>query len=1372
MTSNPFQSEPHVCLDWHDPFKQDPVLKSTLHHLPELNESSKCIQSSDVSSVTLSEIAAAREGATCEDPIIKMIEVKQVSDGLKVSYTGDTLTLERAFQCGLLPASVYVEILQRQKTRQDAAEDVSLLESIQEIEPCEVNRLILKCLSRNKSLTSGRDIHTLKSFYDGDQEAMLRLLGAQLDVGDPDEGQYINEVSEDVMSSIANVLKVDAAIQCDLMSSSSTLTVLGDQQQFMGLVLHPSGEIQTVSTSFQDNQQITTNEFTSRLFSDREKIAAFYIPEYSEVVDVTAAIQKGLIDNYTAEVLKSIEIPDVFPDVDHLNEKFSSWLMYKKLTVDGCYHAADCLKVDNVPSHTEAKQLLISYLMLNSYIDPKTEKRVLILDRQLSKMVKIFLEDSMLSENSEKNVTSLILNVGDVSERVDLEILLHINEETEELMRYTQQTCDPHNFVSSVNGTITFNEKTQANEKAVNHHPVMEVFGDNDIDMDTTDPDVAEKTMCQKNTNWTKSGEFVERIYGNSLKTDVGGADRDVLDIPTVPVASGCLSEMFDSERSVKSCHQTLPYYDPDSLCSKSEGTDVFEAEFLCSEDLEEGDNEQDYVIQLLKAQMEEGGILDVPSGRWSDLEAALSKGLVDERTVLKLLDSHSDDKESAEGDEEGAMSVLKQATSDGFKSSNLALSLMEQQSHSRSGCTISISESLQSALVKDDVDRILNSDPKASIYPKEDYNLSISDDHNLGLININGAENTQQQTERKVTVMGLDLTDEEVDRRERESENRDAEVDCETTGNAEEMSSYLHHYQHSVGGHESVMTSLSLWSQVTAECVHHTDKSSLLAEGSDSQGVINDQLTDSADVFSFGIENTAPTTQPRPSNDRANPESHTLYATCTSHTKSDSSPFVDEFFMAGHVAEVGNQAVCETELDTSSSHRNVLSEKNTVKSDTSAVQSPLHSEPTPSRDYSSARVENAIISVSRGNGSYDNNITEDGNRVTSPLQTALHSESDFSVEPGPGLSMLVGERFPQSHVASDEVTATDSIGLKCFDGGDSEHCTQTTTRVSLEAVLVDEDLSGSQRSAIDDAELGTGHLSPERQHGGFFKITVDVEHMSVSRHAETSDEQNADIDGKVSALEMSVEQSETIMGVGLGASEDPQVVSCQTNLSDFLSDSFITSDFSSSAPSVFSDAVRTCFNHQREITEVINVSDLQKAQDVESTISIVPNPPQPLEKGSYHERDTPHGLVESSHPDPLMDLLKQNALASNNKGGGDSELTPQEDKVSEKTEQSDSPNIQLQLLQVLQTVSSSQDLSMLQEVMETLNTALGGDSPEEQRHILESIKEESSEGEDEGSAEDDLCHSAEGTPESSANSDACKVEQVKNKVHFTLFQC
>ncbi|XP_078016694.1 dystonin isoform X10 [Epinephelus lanceolatus] len=1350
VTFNLFLPEPRVCLDWDDAFTQDLVYKSNLNCLPKLKEDSKCVESSHASSVSLSDIAAAREGATCEDLIIKMIEVKEVGDGLEVCYTGDTLTLERAFQSGLIPASVYAEILQEQKTCQDMMNPSGAEQPVQDVEPHEVNRLILKCLSQNKSLTSGRGINTLRSFCHGlsDQEAG----------------------SEDVMR---DRLKVDAAVQCDLMRSSSTLIVLENQQHFIGLVLPPSGGIHTVSTSFQYDQQITTDEFTSTLFTNREKIAAFYIPEMSEVVDISSAVQNGLIDTYTADILKSVEIPDVFPDADHLNEKFSSWLMYKKLVVDGCHHAASCLKVDNIPTEAEAKQLFISYLMLNSYLDPESGQRVLILDKQMSKMIKMFLEDPIFSENTEKNVTSLTLNVSDLSEEDDLEIQLHINEEEEELMEYTQHTFDPQYFISSENGRISFGEKTYANEEALK----QEFLVDDDIDMDATQSGVAEDIMCQNNTNWTKSDEFADRICRNSSQIDVGGDGSE--DLSYFPVTSvlhtscpvnktniSSPSRMFDSESPVNSSRQTLPYYDVESLCSDKEGTDMTQDEFLCSEDME-SENERGAAIHLLKAQMDEG--VDVPLGSHYDLEAALSQGIVDETTVLKILDLQSDEKGSVAGSEEDTMSV-----SNGSISSNIALRVMEQQSLLRSGCTISVSQS--------EIEHVYL-EPEASIYPEDNCTHSVSYDHDLRLIN-NEAETTQ--TERRVAVMVLDLTSEDANNRETDSENGDTKVDCETTGNVGEMSNCLHHSPAAVSGHESLMISPSSRSSVTALSIHHVDKSPLQSEDSDSQGGINSCLTETAIVG----ENSASTTPPHPSSlsDRTStdPESQTQHTTSINHSKSDSSPTDNDFPIAGYDAQVGNQTFSESDLDVSSSHGNALTEESTTENDRSAVQSPLDGEPTPNTDYSSPResVKGAVISESRGNGNYDSNITEDGSRIALPQRAALHSESDFSVGSEPSCSpngqrVLVGERSPQSPVVSDEVTATNTINLKCFDGGDSERDTPTTIRVSLETELADEDLSGSQHSAAEGVELST-----ERQHEDICTVTRDTEEMFVSRNAqtvdrvETSDTENADIGRNVSG------KSETITGVEFGsdivpeekrldvcASERPQV--------DFLSDSCITSDATSSDSSVFSNAVRTGVDDEGEmVTKGADVSDLQKAQtgDIESTIAVVQNTQQPLDEGGCHDEDTAHGLIESSHPDLLMDLLKQNALSVKTKETGSSELIMQEEKVEEKTEKSDAPNIQLQLLQVLKTVSTSQDLSVLQEVMDTLNSALGGDSlgagfQEERRHTLESIKEESSEGEDEGSAEEDegLCRSAAGSHQTSAqlsgSSDACKVEEVKKKL-------
>ncbi|AWP14119.1 putative dystonin [Scophthalmus maximus] len=1301
-----------------DALRQDLVYKPTPNHLSELNDAKKCIQSPDVSSVSLSDIAAAREGPTFEDLVMKMIEVKQVCDGVEVCYTGDTLTIERAFHCGLIPACVYVNILQRQKTCQEminhsSPENVSLVEPEHEFEPCKVNQLILKCLSRNKPLTPGRNVSTLRSVCDGlsDQETLSRLLGAQLDADGNENGDR---------------LKVDAAIQCDLMSSSSTLTVLGNQQQFMGLVLPHSGEIQTVSTSFHYHEQLTTNEYTSSLFSDRQKIAAFYIPENSEIVDIASAIENSLTDNYTTEVLKSIELPDVFPDVDHLYEKFSSWLMYKKLTVDGCHRAAESIKVDNIPSTTEARQMFISYLMMNSFIDPKSGQRVLILDRQLSETVKIFLEDLVLSENTENNVSSL--TVTDVPEQLDIPLL--INEETEGLMKNAQYTYDPHDFVSSVDGRINFNESTDHTfypQNLVSSGNGKITFDKNTdhtfhgLDCVSLDPGVAEKNK--------KSGEVGERICANSLQTDVGGAVIEDLDIPASVVMSvfpilssvkstnvGSLSKMSDSECSGKSCSQTIDHFNAESVCSESRTIDTNLAEFLCSEDL-----------------VEERGILDVTSGRCYDMNTTYNKGLVDETATLKLRDLQSDEKGSVVGVEEGSMSVLKQVLSDESILSNIDLPTMKERRLFSSDCTVSIHESLQPRLVTD----AANLDSKTGIYPEENCSQSISVDQNLGLININQAENRQGSTEQKVAAVVLDFKKEEGDK---ESESA---LDCVTRGNIDdEMSNYLHNSPPPARGHELPVISPTSWSQVTAECVHHTDKCPSLPEDTDSQVLINCQLTERADLSSCVMENAALTTHSRQSslhdrtcNSNTDPENQT-YHSC----KPDSSPIPNDFLITGYNSPLGNQTLSKSDKDKSTSHCTVLSEESRLENDT--VQSPLDNEPTPSLYYSSPRdlVESAITSVSWGDCNYDENIADDGSTSTLPQQAVLHSESDFSSGSEPRCFQEGQTSRPP--VVSSEITTSDTGNHGSCDIKNSRHYTSTSTRVSLETLeLTNNDSFDSKHSGADEAEPHSEMFSPESQHKDIFSHS---EQISVSgneiENAHKNDGSECCLNPRSESSNVNSGRSETRMKDGLGsvtvpdrnsldlyASEYPQIVS------DFLSDGSNSSAVASSAPAVFSNDVRTCVDDQDEMGT--NVSE-----------------------GDFHERDMHHGLLKSSHSGLPVDFLEQSTPSLNNKEQ-ESVSILQEERVHEETQQSDAPNIQLQLLQVLKTVSPSQDLSMLQEVMETLNSALGGDSQEDRQHTLESIKEESSEGGVEG---------PDGhipSPLSSADSDACKVEEFKNQL-------
>lgn len=1421
LSSIIFQSEPQVHLGCDDDLDidldEDRIYTATLNHFPVLNDSKKCTESSHVSSVSLPNVAAGREESTCEDMIIKIIEVSQVSDEVKVCYTGDTMTLEKGFQCGLIPASVYVKTSFQDMTTLSTAESLCFSQAEEEDEAREVNELILKCLSRKKSLTSEGDINSGTS---SEREIMSRLLGAQGDPGDPIERQ---EVAEGDVLNGAGGLKVDAAVQCDLMSSSSTLVVLGNQQQFMGLVLPHSGEIQTAPASYESHHQTTSSDSACRLFSNQGKIAAFYIPENSEVVDITTAIQNGWIDIHTAEVLRSVEIPDVFPDFDHLSEKFSSWLTYKKLAIDewpndGSEH--------NVPTPTEAKQLFISYLMMNSYIDPKSAQRVLVLDEQLNKIAEAFLEEPLFYLKTDESLTHLTADVKNRSEHADSETSLHINEEAEELTgttrrafeprdvvswtsgritfdENTQHTFEPHNFVSSGSGRITFDEKSNKNDKASIGDPVGDLSAGSDTDIDTTDTATEEENSSKTdqfgkgNTLQMKAEHYASEDHDNSGSLHVS-VPHTFFSEETTNISFP--STITDSEFSFISCHQVPPHY----KCFQSTSVHADQADFLCSEDSEEGKNERDRAIQLLKAQMEGGGILDVTSGKCYNLQEALRKGLVDEKTVFELRDSQSDDKIGILGDETGTDSVLKQASSSRCHT--------EQQSFLRSHCSISISESLPLELVKD-------SDSKNSKYAEGNRVCSLSEVRDLGSVNMNEAENTQLVTSGKAAVMVLDSADEEGNNKEKESANRSTRLGCEAVGNGETMTNKVHLSFPSESGNAPQMISPSLWSQVTAECTNHMEELPLAAEGSDSQILMDSELT--GGISSINIAS----------------KSQTQCATFTYRSsKDDSTPSGNDFSSAGCDASVRNPTFSRGESGTSDSYCNTLSLE-TRAEDESGVRSPSGSEPAPSVDYASLGdlVESAVVSVSRGNCNAVKNIAKDGSAIALPQR----AESDFSGESEPGgcqreqsSSAPVCERAPQQQSGT---TATNAIDHSSRDvkvsvlthGGagdagrlspqnddiftDTEQISAslcqkdqspsalvckrppqqqqsfsseipaadsniTTTNAidhsncDIDSVLTVKDLLGSTHSGAGDAE----RLSPERQSNDIF--TVDTEQISVSR----KDPDNTNVGRNVSCLpsalsDISFGESESRSGEEFRSDPEPEeqrldmcVSVYPHTVTEFLSESSITPVVSSSVPSVFSNPAKTHVDDQDEIiTHQADDRDLEKAQaqDTEGAIALDQNHPRSLDKGG----STSHGLAEISRPDlGFMDLLKQNSPSLGSEDTGKTKLMYREDKESEATEQSDAPNIQLQLLKVFKTVSTSQDLSMLKEVMDTLSSALGCDSQQDRWHTLESIKEESSEGEDEGSGEDDSgAKTRQPSAGGSASSDDCKVEVVKNKVRF-----
>lgn len=1232
-------SIPHACLDWDEVLKQDSSSKSNFPSKIVKNVISKCIWTSHVSSTSLSEVAAVREGFSYKSLIIKMIAVKQVSDGLSVCYTGDMLTLDKAFECGLIPASIYVNVLQHQKTCRDMIyTSTAKNEAEPDTEPCEVS----KCLSRNEPLTSGRSVTALSLVHDdlGERETRSRFIDDQVGAVKPEESPnvIIAEVIDDIVGlNDYKRLKVDVCVECDLMNSSSILVTLGNQWQLMGLVLPQSEETQTVHEG-----DTTANEFTSRLSGNRQKIAALYIPENAEVAEIDSATRDGFIDSYTAEFLKSVEIPDfVCPDFDKIRDKFASWPMSTNLSADGSCDAADCLQNQSSPFSTEERQLFISYLTVNSYIDQKMGQRVLILDKQMSKMVQLFLDGfkSLKSEKTETNVASLNFKISDVPEEDDSEDPMHTNEGTMEFMKNplkhfkahslvssvtevnmfddsTEHAFDPHGFVTAENGKITLNEYTCADEKIL-----IQEFSDRSGNM----------FNGNRISTQVESDEHAEGICENAVTVDTKGVKSDALDIPPLEksvlptlctmkstrVASS--SKMCDSGASAKACCPTLPHHDAEG--SESNNADLNPAKVLCSRALVESGCERAQVELL--------------SGRCSDPEEVLKRRQADKTTALRLLDVQSGDQGSLIGDAESDSSI----------SSNIALSMLEMQSLSRSDCTNIFGE----FGLDIDSDNSFKLHPKASIEPEGNCSHFIPDDHNLDSIKHNEAENIQQSIDSESLVLGLSLVN-EAEGEETDTESRNS---CVMRGN---VSNSLHQATCAVSSCEPLMSS---WSQVTAASSHPTDASRLAAGGGDSREG-TDHVTDSGGICQV-------VTQP-----------------------------AVQFHPCSRV-----DGACSGVADT--------------QSDTGAAHSPLGTELSHSIDdsYPGVLAESGSLFISKVPCECGKNITGESGRTTLHQQEVLCPEHDF-IESEPRCSQS-GQTLKSSSqtplLASENNTEANAFNDRSCD------VESPTGNVCLESLPTNKDLNSELSGPADGFDL-----CMKRQHVG--SSSDSTEEMFVSRS----------VIGKIASASCHIHSAECKMLTAEQLVSEPITAS----------DSRLTSDMASSA--------------QCEImANRIHVSDLHMAQsqDSEGSVPVVEN------TTTFYGRDMPREHVEDSHKDLQVDLLKQESLSSTNKEGAQ-EFLLQEEKL-----QCDPPHIQLQLLQVLKTVSSSRDLSMLQEVMDTLHGALGGGCQEDRWRTLESIAEE-----DEGSAEEALVLSSFGAqsqppaPRFSAKTVARNVEEVKKKVH------
>ncbi|XP_055491049.1 uncharacterized protein LOC129696943 [Leucoraja erinacea] len=367
---------------------------------------------------------------------IKVLEAQLATGGLQLPVTGEKLGLEEAFQRKYITAQLYFKLTERQKMCKElidpsTSEKVSLMELMRRTIVDEDTNLRLVPVRPQESSTvtlkSGRETNVFRAVHEGliDREVMIRILGAQLFAGgliDPqterrltvDEALECGLIDHDTASALLTHqvesggivdprsgcrLTMDEAVQCNLISPSSALLVLESQKVFMGLIWPDSGEIFSIDTSLQ--QGVVTNELACKILSNRQKIAALYIPESSLVLAPEEATVQGIIDQKTAHVLNTIQIPDLMPRTNGFQPScadISDWAPGSEIESCAASDTVDTEEPDgdekSPENQRDVRQKFMIDLMMHSYMDAGTGRRLLLVDSDLNEKVQRVMEAS------------------------------------------------------------------------------------------------------------------------------------------------------------------------------------------------------------------------------------------------------------------------------------------------------------------------------------------------------------------------------------------------------------------------------------------------------------------------------------------------------------------------------------------------------------------------------------------------------------------------------------------------------------------------------------------------------------------------------------------------------------------------------------------------------------------------------------------------------------------------------------------------------------------------------------------------------------------------------------------------------------------
>lgn len=377
-------------------------------------------------------IATAMESSLIREEVgLRILSLQFNTGGLRTT-TGEVLSLELVEARRLLNPSALTKLRSRLQQRDlidpNTAEKLNLHELRQRCVPDNETGLLLLPVKQQPGgtvcLQSGRKVGIFRAVQEGliDRIVTARLLEAQLFAGgiaDPRSGHRltIDEAlrhglmdQELACAMLARQLQnggildpfsgerldLEESICRGLLSSRLALVVLESLWVFMGILWPESGELLPIVEAVQ--QGVISAELSRKILEQRHAIGALYNPESLQIlplnqtaqVDLEPSVMGFLRDAYIPDVLSSMNQSGT-PSLNRLSwgSRSSAPTPLSPAPLTSSEGNVWCGKLTHeMDPEEQAKHKLLLHLMTHSYVDAHSGKRLVLLDPELTDILK------------------------------------------------------------------------------------------------------------------------------------------------------------------------------------------------------------------------------------------------------------------------------------------------------------------------------------------------------------------------------------------------------------------------------------------------------------------------------------------------------------------------------------------------------------------------------------------------------------------------------------------------------------------------------------------------------------------------------------------------------------------------------------------------------------------------------------------------------------------------------------------------------------------------------------------------------------------------------------------------------------------------